>query len=303
MKQIYLIHAYHHLEYLNYLIGILSGIESVVYVNIDKKSTLDCSKIDHRAIQVRERVSINWGGWSQCAATLNSLRQIHAEQPEYGHVIFISGQDLPVYATAAIAEQLQKGTQYIDCKSIDEDWPQAKKRLQHFHLSELTRIYVRRKGLAGIAGRVLYRGGYYLANYTLRLVKGGWRKLPLGLKAYGGSQWWMLDQACVQHILEYTGKHPELISFFRKTFCSDELFFHTIIMNSPFRGQVAPMRRYTDWANSPDGKSPKVLGIEDYEAIKASGDLICRKVDPVKSLELINRMAEENGFPTFIAVR
>ncbi|MNS21783.1 Core-2/I-Branching enzyme [compost metagenome] len=301
MKQIYLIHAHNHLEYLNYLIDCLSGPQSVVYVNIDKKSAIDCHKINPKAVQVKERVSINWGGWSQCEATINSLRQINAEQAQYGHIIFLSGQDLPVYTTAEIARRLQAGQQYIDYNSIDEDWPEVKKRVGHFHRSELTRLYIRRKGLAGLAGKVLYKSVYYLVNGAYRIFKGRWRVLPLGLKAYGGSQWWMLDQDCINYILHYIDQHPELIRFFRTTFCADELFFQTIILNSAFRDQVKPILRYIDWANSPDGKSPKVLDQEDYEAIKTSGALLCRKVDPVKSLALINHMAHENNWPRFNA--
>ena len=126
--------------------------------------------------------------------------------------------------------------------------------------------------------------------------------MPLGLKAYGGSQWWMLDQACINYILDYIDQHPELIRFFRSVFCADELFFHTIVMNSTFREQVQPMLRYIDWANSPDGKSPKVLDHTDYDLIKTSGALLCRKVDPVKSIQLINQIASENGLPLFKSV-
>ncbi|MNL60660.1 hypothetical protein D3C87_1844940 [compost metagenome] len=111
----------------------------------------------------------------------------------------------------------------------------------------------------------------------------------------------MLDQDCINYILHYIDQHPELIRFFRTTFCADELFFQTIILNSAFRDQVKPILRYIDWANSPDGKSPKVLDQEDYEAIKTSGALLCRKVDPVKSLALINHMAHENNWPRFNA--
>ncbi|RYD96951.1 MAG: hypothetical protein EOP54_12325 [Sphingobacteriales bacterium] len=299
MKQIYLIHSHNHLAFLNYLINWLSSPQTLVYVNIDKKSSLDCSQINPKARLIKKRVSINWGAWSQCEATLNSLRQINAEQAAYGHIIFLSGQDLPVYTTEYIAGQLQPGKQYINCTPINTDWPQAKNRFRHFHWAELSRLYIRRPGFAGFAGKVVYKSGYYLFNGLYRAVKGRWRTLPLNMEAYGGSQWWMLERNCINYILEHIDRHPELISFFRTTFCSDELFFQTLIMNSPFRDQVAPYLRYIDWANSPDGKSPKVLLRSDYEAIKASGALLCRKTDPEKSLELINHIAATNSQPPF----
>jgi len=299
LKQIYLIHAHNHLAFLNYLINWLSGPQTLVYVNIDKKSGLDCSQIDPKARQIKKRVPINWGAWSQCEATLNSLRQIKEEQAEYGHVIFLSGQDLPVYPTEYIAGQLQAGHQYINCTDINADWPQAKNRYRHFHQAELSRLYIRRPGLAGFAGKVFYKSGYYLFNGLYRALKGRWRSMPFNMKAYGGSQWWMLERNCINYILEQTEQHPELIRFFRTTFCSDELFFQTMIMNSPFRDQVVPYLRYIDWTNSPDGKSPKVLSDSDYEAIKASGALFCRKTDPVKSLKLINHIAATNGQALF----
>lgn len=299
MKQIYLIHAHNHLALLNYLINWLSGPQTLVYVNIDKKSSLDCSQIDAKARLIQKRVPIRWGAWSQCEATINSLRQINEEQAEYGHIIFLSGQDLPVYTTEYIARQLQPGKQYISCTHIDTDWPQARNRFRHFHRAEFTRWYIRRSGLPALAGKILYKSGYYLFNGLYRAFKGRWRKLPLNMEAYSGSQWWMLDRNCINYILEQTDRHPEIINFFRTTFCPDELFFQTMIMNSPFRDHVAPYLRYIDWANSPDGKSPKVLLRADFEEIKASGALFCRKADPEKSIDLINHIAALNNQTPF----
>jgi len=299
LKQIYLIHAHNHLDLLNYLINWLSSPQTLVYVNIDQQSSLDCSKIDAKARLIKKRIPIRWGAWSQCEATLNSLRQINEEQTEYGHIIFLSGQDLPVYTREYIALQLQPGKQYIDCTPIDTGWPQARNRFRHFHRPELTRLYIRRSGITAIAGKVLYKSGYYLFNGLYRALKGRWRKLPLNMEAYGGSQWWMLDRNCIHYILEQTEQHPEIINFFRSTFCSDELFFQTLVMNSPFRGQVSPHLRYIDWVDSPDGKSPKVLLRSDFDKIKTSGALFCRKADPEKSIELINHIAAINNLAPF----
>lgn len=299
MKQIYLIHAHNHLALLNYLINWLSSPQTVVYVNIDKKSGLDCSKIDSRARLIKKRIPIRWGAWSQCEATINSLRQIQEEQTDYGHITFLSGQDLPVYAMEYIARQLQAGKQYINCTHVATGWPQARNRFRHFHRAEWKSLYMRRSGITGFAGKVLYKSGYYLVNGLYRALKGRWRKLPLDMEAYGGSQWWMLDRNCINYILEQIDRNPEIIRFFQTTFCPDELFFQTLVMNSPLRDHIVPYLRYIDWDGSPDGKSPKVLLHSDYDKIKASGALFCRKADPEKSIELINHIAAMNNQAPF----
>jgi hypothetical protein len=101
--------------------------------------------------------------------------------------------------------------------------------------------------------------------------------LGRGVKIYGGSQWMILSRAfCeyatnLRHIWRYS-------LFFRNIYVPDESFYHTLLMNSPFRDTlVNDNRRYIDWVSGPE--RPRVLRMSDLPLITASGAFFARKVN------------------------
>ncbi|WP_397361844.1 hypothetical protein [Paenibacillus sp.] len=52
--------------------------------------------------------------------------------------------------------------------------------------------------------------------------------------------------------MDFTTTSPEYVRFFKNTLCGDEIFFHTIILNSAFKNNVRnEIKRYTDWETGP----------------------------------------------------
>jgi len=74
------------------------------------------------------------------------------------------------------------------------------------------------------------------------------------------------------------------------TFCPEELYFQTVIMNSKYAKNVSNNNlRYIDWNPSRVGKdstSPAILDLNDLEKIKNSNMLFARKFDTPNSDEL-----------------
>jgi hypothetical protein len=64
---------------------------------------------------------------------------------------------------------------------------------------------------------------------------------------YGGSQWWVFNRYFVKYLLEFCNKNPDFIKFYKHTFVPDEMFFQTIIMNSPFKDTIMNGLIYHDW--------------------------------------------------------
>ncbi|MPN44517.1 hypothetical protein SDC9_192082 [bioreactor metagenome] len=62
-----------------------------------------------------------------------------------------------------------------------------------------------------------------------------------------------------------------------------------------FGDECAATMRFVDWSEG--GRSPRVLRMEDYEALMESGMLFARKFDEAKDGEVIRRIAEhiQNG--------
>jgi hypothetical protein len=69
-----------------------------------------------------------------------------------------------------------------------------------------------------------------------------------------------------------------VIRFFRHALHPDELFFQTVLLNSPLADTVVDDHlRFIDWRDDPG--SPAVLQTPDRDAMIASGKLFARKFD------------------------
>lgn len=91
----------------------------------------------------------------------------------------------------------------------------------------------------------------------------------------GGAIKWVLDSEISR----------DLLNRLENTTCGEELFFQTVLLNSPFSENIINNNlRIMDWnVKSP----PKVLREEDFRKIIGSNCLFCRKVDSKASKMLI----------------
>jgi hypothetical protein len=282
MKQVFLIQAHKDLGQLNALIGQLRDDDFLVYVNLDRKCDIDPAGVDPRARLVAKRIDVHWGAFSQVQATLNSLAQIVAEVPGFDKVIFLSAQDFPLLSNAALKDELARlaGHELLDTVAIGKapgQWA-ADYRYQYFYA-----------GRGGRAETLLVA----LLNKAMRAA-GIKRRMPGGMQPYGGSSWWALSRECVRALLERLGREPGLLRFFRSVACPDEMFFQTLVMNSPFRARVLGQNfRYVQWPEN-GARNPKVLDEADFERIAAAragrGAHFCRKIDSRASAGLLPRL-------------
>jgi hypothetical protein len=278
MKQVFLIHAHKDLAQLNALVAQLCDPEFIVYVNLDRKSPLDPTRVHPAARLVARRIDVRWGCFSQVRATLNSLREIVDAVPGFDKVVFLSAQDFPLLPNALLKQELAKlaGRELIDAAPLGPDgWPVAF-RYQYFY----------REG-----GARAERLACALANRALRLLRLR-RPRPAGLEPWGGSQWWALSRECAEELLARVARNPAITLPFRTVLCPDEMFFQTLVMNSRFRERVLPTNfRYIQWPEH-GARNPKVLDLADFERIRASDAHFCRKLDSSVSAALLPRLRQ-----------
>ena len=111
---------------------------------------------------------------------------------------------------------------------------------------------------------------------------------------YGGSYFCTLSAHCVRYIREFALENPEVVAFFRATLAPDEVFFHSVLVNSGKFSFVADSKRYIDFSKSRDSHC-KVLGVDDLDAMLASGAHWARKFDlaqDAKVIEFLDRQVE-----------
>jgi hypothetical protein len=276
MKQVFLIHAHKDLAQLNTLVEQLRDDDFITYVNLDRKSDIDPARVHPAARLVSKRIDVRWGGFSQVQATLNSLQQIVDEVPAFDKVIFLSAQDFPLLPNEGLKRELAAlaDRELLDTVPIGEGgWPVAF-RYEYFY----------REG-----GSWFERAASKLANRLLRAL-GRRRRMPRGLVPWGGSSWWALSRGCVDVLLDTVARDRALIRFFRTVQCPDEMFFQTLVMNSPWRERVLGENlRHIQWPRH-GARNPKILDEADFEDIAAARAHFCRKLDSHASATLLPRL-------------
>jgi hypothetical protein len=279
MRQVILIHAHKDLGQLNTLVSQLLDDDFLIYVNVDAKSAIDINSLHPAARLVQPRINIHWGQFSQVEATLHSMRQVLLEAGDFDKLVFISAQDAPLLPNRRLKIELAAlaGRELLDCVAIGPQGWACAERYQYFHAS-------------GAPGTLACRA----ANRIMRV--GGLRRAMVnGWQPWGGSSWWSLSRECVEAILGRVRADPAIVRFFRSVSCPDEMFFQTLVMNSPFRTRVVLDNfRHIDWAGA-KARHPKVLDERDFAAISASRAHFCRKLETQASaalLPLLRRLRE-----------
>ena len=124
---------------------------------------------------------------------------------------------------------------------------------------------------------------YFLVEYQKQ--KNMKRNCPLGIKFYGGSQWWSLTYECVSFLANNCAFGNELYDFYKNTLCPDEMIFQTILQNSIFQPSLVNSNlRYIDWVKGPE--YPRLLRIDDLSLLLKSECLFARKFDDVVDSEI-----------------
>jgi len=130
------------------------------------------------------------------------------------------------------------------------------------------------------------------------------RKWPAGLSIYQGPAWWCLTRAAVAEFLQAWDAPDSSIPWFRHARVPDEMVFQTVLEASQRRGHIdrdftrlprpagesfVQGAHYVDW-RAPRRQAPVTLGIGDLPALLASAALFARKLDAVKSRELMDAL-------------
>lgn len=213
-------------------------------------------------------------------ATLELLRMIQTQAYNYIHLI--SGNDClikPVsYILTLFSERNRK--EYIESNILpgDSTWSWAgQDRYQCWYPQWLIKrpAYKTARFL-----RITYR------EFVMRTKIFKRKKYPVKVFG-GGSSWFSITGKCVKWMLEYLETHPEYIQFFRRGVCVDEVFFSTLVRQSPFAENILNDHlRFMIWDNTFSG-GPKALEKSDIETMRKSKCVFARKVTDMNTLREI----------------
>jgi hypothetical protein len=261
MKLAYIVSAYKLPEQLGRLVRRLAGPDVTFAVHVDRKSDSAIYDAMRRAVadvpgvHFLPRHRSFWAGFGHVRTTLKGIDHLIASGDPFDYAILLTGQDYPLVPPAAIAETLaaSAGRSFMNWFPVPSSWWDGRGGLDRFE-----RLHV-------------------VWRRSLHVPLPWRRRIPGGLAPYGGSAYWCLTRAAVEYVHRYVHAHPEYVRFFRTVYVPDELFFQTILLNSPLRSTIVDDDlRFLDWNRRP---APAVLGVQDLDAMLASGKLFARKFD------------------------
>lgn len=257
-----------------------------VFVHVDIRATETFNKLkavysnNSKVVFVSKRYKVFWGSFNQVRATLELLKEAK-KTFSYDYYSLLSGQDLPIKALKEFKTFLteNKGKEFL-----------AWYKLPHYE----------NHGVTGGMDRMEYywldlnpKHKYFNARLTHLIRKtqdvlGAKRKLAFEL--YSGSQWFTLSDAAVSYCLDHLYRNPSFLKRFKLSRCADEIFFQTLLLNSPLKENVVnDSLRYIDWKSGPE--YPKTLRSEDVPLfVNSSNKFFGRKFDEKTDPAVIEKL-------------
>jgi hypothetical protein len=272
MKQAILITTYKDFEQLIELINEFDDTFNI-YIHIDKKSEVSLNnykklKNINNVKYLGNDFKVNWGGVNHLKAYLR-LSEIALREKENSFFHLITGQDYPIKNSDHF-KSILKNTKcnYLEHFKIpSERWSGGGiDRLENYNLYD---TFNAKKSLKWINLIVRFQKNI---NYKRSISK------SLG-ELHGGSTYWSLTREVLQYVLDFTHKNKKIFKSFNYTFCAEEIYFQTVIMNSPYNDKVVnDSARFIDW-ESGKGGYPAFLDETDFKDIINSNKLFVRKID------------------------
>lgn len=286
--QAILITAYKNFQHLEDIIDFFESDDFSIYIHIDKKSVL-AEKERIRLVEkknvrlISSAYSINWGGLNHLKAILLLADEaLKDKRNTYFHLI--TGHDYPIKPISEFQRYFEDNSNdYMEFHTLP--YPAWKResggldRLSRYNFYDI------------VDGRVGF--GKFITNTLLSIQKiiGFKRQFYKNFPSlYGGSTYWSLRRESVNYVFEYMAEHPNFLQRFKYSFCSEEIFFQTILLNSPLKENIINHNmRFIVWEER-NGNFPANLDESDYRNITLTESFFARKFEFPISQKLLKKI-------------
>lgn len=239
MKIAYLIVTHDNPAHLARLTRALSSSASSIFIHVDQKSEIaEFTRAQNANVHfIQDRVRVYWGDFSQVEATLNLLKSALSAPERFDYFVLLSGADYPLRSASYIGSFFARhaGQEFIDIAPLGSQPLKS-------HLSRIA-IYRSRP-----SDPLVLRLSAKLARVLKIPLRRDYEAALGTLVPYGGSTWWALSRQACEYIQSFLILEPRVVEFFKHTRCPDEIFFQTILGNSPFKAKTLRSLTYTDWS-------------------------------------------------------
>ncbi|WP_300602287.1 beta-1,6-N-acetylglucosaminyltransferase [Niabella sp.] len=273
MKQAILITGYKNIHSFIDIINCFDKERFSFYLHIDKRSPLDTTPLQaYRNVFISTRYAVTWGGENHLKAIL-LLAKTALQDPDNAFFHLITAEDFPVKPMNAFYE-LDLTRNYLSFSEMPAPFwgpDGGMDRIRYYQFYNWMDV------------KKPYRRAIIYRLLKFQKILGFKRAYPANFpKLYGGATYWSLNRDALRYVIDYTDQNSAFLRRFNHTWCSEEIYFQTLILNSPFAHTVVnDDLRYIDWS----GKRgyPAFLDETDFPQLIASGKLFARKINDSKS--------------------
>ncbi|WP_242439769.1 beta-1,6-N-acetylglucosaminyltransferase [Ligilactobacillus salivarius] len=262
----------------------------LVYIHFDKKMILtpdEKSRLESEGINYISEVDVKWGGWSIVEATIRLIRfALRDGSIKFFHLI--SGQDWPIKNVDEIYRYFEDNSDKIfldvqSVKNIKKSGEPVEWWLKYYYNYDK----INRRSFSG---KIFHRLNISVQT-IFRINK--FKKLDTKVDFYTGSQWFDVPREVLVYALNYLEKNDKLYKLFKTSFCSDEFWLNTIVMNNDvFKERITENNhRFMKWIHK-NGSYPAILDEDDYLELKTSDAFFARKFTKEYSKQLIIKLDE-----------
>lgn len=284
--QAILITAYKNINHLKDIISFFDDRFSF-YIHFDKKSNIKKDDLTDlyqykNVVFISEKYTINWGGINHLKAILELAKEaLKNNENSFFHLI--TGHDFPIKSSTSFIEfeRLYADKIFMEYHPLPyKEWDGGGfDRILQYNFYDLM------DGRTGIRERLL--------KNSIKLQKKLHIKRPLYTdfpKLYGGSTYWSMSREAMEYVFNYLDQNPQFLKRFKYTFCSEEFFFQTILLNSPLNEKIInDNKRFIVWEKR-NGNYPANLDLTDLENIKKTNALFARKFEYPVSSDLLAKI-------------
>ena len=290
MRIAYLMTVHRNPLLLQRLIGALEGSGAGFFIHIDRKS--DIAKFSgiggDNVFLSEERIPVYWCEFSQADATLLLMRQALAHPVKYDYFVFLQGSDYPIRSGSYIQQffEANQGQEFINM---------LKMPAPGYPLSKINHLwYPSDKPVRRFAAKTLTKLGLANRDYTKHLGD---------LEGYAGHACWALSREACEYVVQFADSNPKVREYFRGTCTPDEMYFHTVLGNSPFRSRARRNLLYQAWTLSISGENRHQIDAQQVSLFArdekfivsdewGSGEMLFARKFSDERLELLDQIDE-----------
>jgi hypothetical protein len=237
MKIAYLFFAYKNPELVKKTIEHLSSKDSAFFIHIDSKSDLGMfgTITGDNIFFSEKRVPVYWGEFSGVRAIQLLILQALTWTQNYDYFVLLSGSEYPLKRKKYIHSffESNRGAEFMSMvKMPNAEAGKPISRINTLRIQSSRPVY-------RLVVRILAKLGFAQRDY---------RKYLGSLEPYSGHTWWALTRDACQYIIDFEKGNQQVVRYFEDTFAPEEMFFHTILGNSPFKSKIRRNLVYEDWS-------------------------------------------------------